>query len=312
MIPFSDGLDSLATSAILERSSTHTLYRVRLVPHKQRDGRTDGAERPFAHVPFRVSCGSSREPTGRSRGFKFALLGGIAAYLTGSTRIALPESGLGVIGPALVLTGQEYQDYRCHPLFLDRMADFLAALLGHRVEFELPRLWHTKAETLIEASRCVDNLNSFRRTRSCWRDSRFASVAGKRRQCGICSGCLYRQASMYIARCRESREAYVWEDLSAARFEDGAAKDYQKQHSAFARKDAVAAVLQLDNVANTSRHRGGRAAINRTCFQLGQSLGLPQDDVTARLGRMLRQWQREWREFIASLGGDSFMSRWIH
>ena len=92
----------------------------------------------------------SVESSGRSRGFKFALLSGVAAYLSGTKQVIVPESGQGALGPSLIPVGQEYEDYRNHPLFTHRMTVFLSALLDHKVRYTHPRLWHTKAETLAE------------------------------------------------------------------------------------------------------------------------------------------------------------------
>ncbi len=53
-----------------------------------------------------------------------------STYLAGASRVIVPESGQGALGPALVPVGQAYVDYRSHPLFTERMERFLAALLG--------------------------------------------------------------------------------------------------------------------------------------------------------------------------------------
>ncbi|TIV10694.1 MAG: hypothetical protein E5W00_06550 [Mesorhizobium sp.] len=92
---------------------------------------------------------ASGETSARSRGFKFALISGIAAYLAGASEIVLPESGQGIFGPALVTSSaQAYPDFRSHPLFTMRMERVLAALLKRPVRFVFPRIWSTKGETL--------------------------------------------------------------------------------------------------------------------------------------------------------------------
>jgi len=82
---------------------------------------------PFAFVPYRVRYGArgSVETSARSRGFKFALLSGVAAYLSQAQQVVVPESGQGALGPVLVPVGQGYEDYRNHPLFTDRMGRIL-------------------------------------------------------------------------------------------------------------------------------------------------------------------------------------------
>ena len=207
IIPFSDGLDSLAVAGLTELERGQKLIRVRL-GLKSRNGRRTRSRRiPFASVPYRIRYGNkgSVETSARSRGFKFALLSGVAAHLSGAQQIIVPESGQGALGPSLVPVGQAYEDYRNHPLFTDRMAVFLSALFGHEVRYIYPRLWHTKAETLAEfVANCPDGSN-WVETRSCWQSQRQVSVSGKRRQCGICAACMLRRMSVHAAGLMECR-----------------------------------------------------------------------------------------------------------
>ena len=88
-----------------------------------------------------------------SRGFKFAMISGLAAYLTGAKRIIVPESGQGALGPPLVSVAHAHRDYRNHPLFAHRMERLLVALLEQPIRYEFPRLWYTKGETLATLCR---------------------------------------------------------------------------------------------------------------------------------------------------------------
>ena len=138
------------------------LIRVRL-GSKTSDAQALSRQRqPFTSVPYRVQSGSADfvESSARSRGFKFALISGLAAYLTKAEQVIVPESGQGALGPALITVGQGYEDYRSHPLFTDRMEKFLDALLGHQVRFDFTQLWQTKAETLNKfMNECEDGLH---------------------------------------------------------------------------------------------------------------------------------------------------------
>lgn len=150
VIPFSDGLDSRAVASLAEHEHGHKLIRGRLGSRSLNGHRSKGERAPFASVPYHVRFGrrGSVETSARSRGFKFALLSGIAAYLSQARQVIVPESGQGALGPVLVPVGQAYEDYRNHPLFTDRMEAFLSALFGHEIRYTYPRLWHTKAETV--------------------------------------------------------------------------------------------------------------------------------------------------------------------
>ena len=112
IVPFSDGLDSLAASQLAERKYGNRVLRVRLGRSSVNGHPAIGRWRPVALVPYSVNYGDrgSVESSSLSRGFKFALLAGIAAYLCKAKRIINPESGQGAIGPTLVPVGHTYED----------------------------------------------------------------------------------------------------------------------------------------------------------------------------------------------------------
>src|SRR5262245_13182296 len=82
---------------------------------------------PFTSVPYSVHEGTRTfmESSARSRGFKFATISGLTAYLAKAEQVIVPESGQGALGPTLVPVGQTYEDYRNHPVFTDLMEKFL-------------------------------------------------------------------------------------------------------------------------------------------------------------------------------------------
>ena len=216
VIPFSDGLDSLAVSTLMERDYGSDLIRIR-VGNLSRARNCVGTHAPqFAHVPYKVVFENrgAVEPSFRSRGFKFMLACAIAAFFSQTDTIVMTESGQGAIGPVLVPVGHYYEDVRSHPQFAGLMTSLVRALFNHRVEYRFPRLWHTKAETLAEANPLLADANSLVRTRSCWKDARHASVSGQLRQCGACASCMLRRMSMHSAGIVEEKESYVLEQLS--------------------------------------------------------------------------------------------------
>jgi hypothetical protein len=269
---------------------------------------------PFTAVPYEVRPGgrSFVESSARSRGFKFALISGLAAYLAGAGRVIVPESGQGALGPALVPVGQAYPDYRNHPLFTARMEAFLFALLRYQVRFEYPRLWHTKGETLAAFTReCADAPASWAATRSCWQQNRQISVDHKARQCGICAACLLRRLSVHAAGLTEPGTTYVWEDLGAPEFEGGAAKAFDRRKITGAMREyAIAGALHLDHLAGLRHSPLNAPLVGLNAFQLALACGLSEADSRARLGRLLSQHEREWRGFMDSLGPNSFLADW--
>ena len=314
VIPYSDGMDSRCVAGILDRKMGDKLIRVRL-GSKASDGKTlSRLRQPFTSVPYRVQAGrhSFVESTARSRGFKFALVSGLAAYLTKAGQVIVPESGQGALGPVLITVGQGYEDYRSHPLFTERMERFLNALLRHKLRFDFTQLWQTKAETLKKFTDDCKDGPSWAATWSCWQQTRQVSVDKKKRQCGICAACLLRRMSVHAAGLSEAKETYVWENLSARTFEAGAAASFPKNKITKAlREYAIAGTLHLDHLAQIRKSQANSEMLELFCFQLSRSLGIEEEDVRSKLDRLLAQHETEWKSFITSLGENSFMANWV-
>ena len=316
VIPFSDGLDSRAVGGLMARELGDKLIRVRLGSKTSDTQALSRQRHPFTSVPYHVREGEREfaESSARSRGFKFSLISGLAAYLAKASHVIVPESGQGALGPTLVTVGQAYEDYRSHPLFTDRMEKFLDALLGHQVRFQFPRLWYTKAETLTKFVNECDGASSWLNTWSCWQQTRQVSVDKKKRQCGICAACMLRRMSVHAAGLTEPKHTYVWEDLSASTFNDGAAASFaEKKMTGKLRQYAIAGSLHLDHLAGLRRSPANARALTLNAFQLGRSLDLPETEARARLDRLLTQHECEWKSFLQSLGQNSFVADWaIH
>jgi hypothetical protein len=312
IVPFSEGLDSRAVAGLMATEWTDRLIRVRLgAKADDRPKDVSGRSAPFTAVPYKVRSTDNRfvESSARSRGFKFALLSGLAAYLAKADRIFVPESGQGALGPALVPVGQAYEDYRNHPLFTEKMSVFLRALLGCDLRFEFPRLWCTKGETLreyVSKSTCPADWGG---TRSCWQDNRQVSVNARRRQCGICAACMLRRLSVHAAGLSEAPETYIWESLSARLFEDGAARGFAKISAQ--RDYAIAGVLHLDHLACLRRSVINAPALDACIRQLARSFGCAQCEVRTKLDGLLAQHEMEWKAFLEFIGPDSFVSSWL-
>jgi len=310
VIPYSDGLDSRAVAGILGKDLANRLVRVRLGTKKSTDPHARRV--PFAAVPYAVRpYKNNLEGSGRSRGFKFTLIGGMAAYLSGSRRVVMPESAQGSLGPVLVPVGQAYEDYRNHPLFTDRMSALLKALLGQDIRFEYPRLWHTKGETIAAYIASQDQA-PWLDTHSCWQQSRQASVDGRKRQCGVCAACLLRRMSVHAAGLIEPDDTYVWLDLSASEFPEGAAAAFKPEHITTALKEyAIAGALHLDHLASLWHSPANREAVSHNIFLLARSLDLSEEEISSRFKRVLDQHENEWRAYLDSLGPQSFIAQWM-
>lgn len=303
VLAYSEGMDSLAVAGLAEACIGDDLLRIRVGGARRAD-QANGA--PFVPIPYRVSA-RRREPSAMSRGFKFAMISGLAAYLTKANEVILPESGQGALGPPLVSVGHAYHDYRNHPRFTRRMESFLEVLLGRRVRYRFPRLWNTKGETLARFV-SIGGDESWRSTKSCWRDNRWSSVRGSWRQCGVCAACMLRRLSVHTAGLSEDPETYVCTDMSAATLESAIDPDFKHLNTAY-REYAIAGVRHMDQLASMVDRRN-LSIVERHAKLLQSELGYSKD-TNVRLVRLLERHADEWNEFLNALGPGSFVRNWI-
>lgn len=314
VIAYSEGMDSRAVAGLEGKRLGSRLVRVRVGTKKPDGSKTDRQRKPFAAVPYDVDVGGNNaENSARSRGFKFGLVAGIAAYLISAPTVIVPESGQGALAPAAIPVGQGYPDYRNHPVFTTKMERFVEALFGHKVSYRFPRLWKTKGETLREfVDSCGSEADSWVTTWSCWQQSRQASVMGHRRQCGICAACMLRRMSIHGAGLSEPQTNYVWENLRAATFEGGASSDFERSRITKASREyALAGVLHLEHFAAMRESDQYVLLKRRVEGELSRALGEPHEAVARNFDRLLQQHGEEWRSFTDDLGEGSFVRAWI-
>lgn len=311
IIPYSDGLDSRIVAGLLHRELGDSLVRVRLGSQDVKRSR-NGFQHHFTAIPYDVKLkkGESVESSMRSRGFKFALISGLAAYLARAKDVIVSESGQGSLGPPLVTVGQGYDDYRTHPRFTQKMERLLYVLLGHSISFQFPRIWSTKAETLARfVAECPPA--EWADTRSCWQGNRQVGVDAKLRQCGICAACMLRRMSVHAAGFAEESTTYVWENLRSATLHGGAAQAYPaRQITGKQAQYALAGTLHLDHLAGLQNSNADAHNLKLNAFQLSRALDLPELEVLEKLSRLLSRHETEWKHFVESLGEQSFVAKW--
>ena len=305
VIAFSDGMDSRAVGGLCKTQLGEQLVKLRL------SRSCSGKVAPFVAVPFDTHLPGNRsknaERSGRSRGFKFAVLSIVASFLANSSRIIVPESGQGAIGPALVKVSRIPPDYRNHPAFFEAMERFAQHLLRKSVSFEIPRLWHTKGQTLREYVEETGDKVKWKHTISCWRDSRYASVNNKKRQCGICAACLLRRMSVHAAGLSEEKDQYLWHDLSSSRFEEGSAISFgELKGPASHRRYARAAVRHLHDLA----YLDDPIELNINAGKIARAYEMKKAEVMSSQMQLIRQHRLEWENFLEFLGPKSFVAKW--
>lgn len=303
-IAYSNGLDSRAVSA-LSGSPAEALC-IRVVGTKQR--RLDG-DSYFTQIPFRVKGFRGKESSFRSRGFQFAAIATIASHLSNITRIVVPESGQGALGPVLVPLYNIYTDYRNFPTFFRKMERFTRALLGPNIRFEQPRLWSTKGETLTAFLGLPGKKKEHLvQTRSCWQTRRIVNVKG-RRQCGLCAACLLRRMSLYAAEVVEPNDTYVVANLAAVEIEGALSKI-----SNDADRDIM---IEYGSVgARHFQHLAEMAELPDTALrpfasQIAAATGEPYEQTLRNLRLMLMTHAKEWRAFLSAQGDGSFLRSWL-
>ncbi|MBB4798719.1 7-cyano-7-deazaguanine synthase in queuosine biosynthesis [Brevundimonas bullata] len=309
IMPYSEGLDSLAVHALTAHATNSELVRVRLGSGGVDRQALDKDRKPFARVPYKISVPNSPESSARSRGFKFAVVTAIAAAMSDVQRIIVTESGQGALGPVLVRSGHAYPDYRVHPAFSRKMERLFLALTGHEIRYDYPRLWHTKGETLAAAKALSTPPDFVTRTRSCWQSSQQASVEGARRQCGICAACMLRRLSMFTAEIDEPADRYVWENLTVADFDAGAASAFQG-HTHALREYGIAGVLHMDHLASLASPSAQTLAFRRVVRLTADALGDDEGAVRVQTQELLTRHAEEWRRFVAAQGDQSFVARY--
>jgi 7-cyano-7-deazaguanine synthase in queuosine biosynthesis len=310
VIPFSDGLDSWSVATIFPDKPGREILRVRALSKRlSRKGRD--IHQKFASVPcvVRVKSNNQPETTGRHRGFKFAMISAIGAYLSSGDTVLVAESGQGALGPALVPVGQAYPDYRSHPLFTMRMERFLVALWGRSIHYDFPCLWHTKGETLQATIGSEKTSSSWKESRSCWQGNRRAGIEEKRRQCGVCAACMLRRLSVHAAGLNEDKETYIWENIGAHKFEGGSHPSFSKSIKPF-REYAIAGALHMDHLAALQGSQAGQITLRRHAFELAEWRGESPIAIEIKLRRLLTRHAEEWKNFVGSLGSESFVRRW--
>jgi hypothetical protein len=122
---------------------------------------------------------------------------------------------------------------------------------------------------------------------------------------------MLRRLSVHAAGLSEPCENYVWENLSATTFAAGAAAAFGPEKITPAlREYAIAGALHLDHLAGLPDSAANAGILNRNAFHLSKSLGLAEVDTRTKLDRLLRQHNYEWKNFMLSLGQNSFVADW--
>jgi len=125
---------------------------------------------------------------------------------------------------------------------------------------------------------------------------------------------MLRRLSVHAAGLAEPKATYVWEDLGAPTFEAGAAAAFDRKKITHAMREyAIAGALHFDHLAGLVHSPANAEVHSLNALQLSQSCKLPLMEARTRLHRLLTQHETEWKDFMHSLGPNSFVANWaIH
>ena len=115
--------------------------------------------------------------------------------------------------------------------------------------------------------------------------------------------------SVHAAGLSEAPNRYVWEDLGAATFEQGAAPTFAMM-TAKLREYAIAGTMHMDDLAALADTPRYQSTIRRNASQIARALGMSNEDAEMNLMSLLCRHRDEWHSFVNSLGPDSFIRRW--
>lgn len=303
-IAYSDGLDSRCVSGIFDNGD-NTTVRVRISNSKDK---IKQGERPFDRIPFKVKLGRSRESGVRSRGFKFAAITAIAGQLSRVSKIIVPESGQGALGPVLLPLHNVYADYRNYPTFFRKMERFIKVLLEYTVAYEQPRLWFTKGQTITAFLTQSGNMPEYLlRTRSCWQQRWNVRMEGEFRQCGLCAACLLRRMSMHAARVDEPSDTYTFADLTVINCAASIQGSKPVRQGEMVEYGSVGA-RHLQQFADLAEQPD--TTLRRHVFEIAHATDASEQNTLDNLRTLMVQHAEEWRDFVDAQGKHSFLNSW--
>lgn len=301
---YSDGLDSRAVAGLC--GSKHGALCVRVSGTRQRRKED---EPYFTRIPFKVGGFRAEESSFRTRGFQFAALVAIAAHLSRISKIVVPESGQGALGPVLRPIHKIYRDTRNYPGFFRLMETFVKALLGVRLDYEQPRLWHTKAQTLKAFLDVPGHKKATLVTaRSCWQKRRVVNAGGQR-QCGLCAACLLRRMSLHAAGVIEPRGTYVIADLAVRTLKEALSVIEDSKDRAIMMEYGRAGARHFQQLAELAE--ASDQEISLEVFDLVKATKLGEAEVREKLKSLLKSHAEEWNAFLAAQGEGSFLKEWL-
>jgi hypothetical protein len=206
---FSGGLDSLAGSVaaissapnehfVLISATPNVRQRARQQQQVEMLRRDCGASLSHVSIPYGMKDGDqfAQEPSRRTRGFLFLILGGVSALSAGCLSLSVFENGIGALNLPYDQSQIGTDNARAvHPRVLRLVSDLLSRATEKPFSIVNPCVFSTKAQMLRHPA--VRQLSqAIALTFSC---DGFPVRAHGKAQCGFCTSCLLRRFSLELA-----------------------------------------------------------------------------------------------------------------
>lgn len=226
---FSGGLDSLAgalrwffkTEGVGQLVSGQTHHRMAVGQNTQAAHLRESFAGRVEHVNFCYGFTDKQcsgliglDSSQRTRAFVHTALGALAALRAGNSELLLFENGVGALNlPCDSSQIGSMNSRGTHPLFLNRMAQFVSDAFSQRFSISNPFWLMTKAQMLLGDS---VQQHSFLLDHSFSCD-RFPNYKHRETQCGCCPSCLIRRLAFHGAGLSENPKNYSTDVLKFQR-----------------------------------------------------------------------------------------------
>ena len=313
IIPYSGGMDSWAAALyLLHKTPTNPPLLLQL---KDSGGKNffkapQGHGQPFfLRLPYsqKSQDGKKKEESYRSRSFKFFVSAGLAAQLSGSMRVVIPENGQGAFGPTLLRYGSEWPLRGNHPGFTKRLEKLFTIITDDTPIFDHVFLWMTKGEVLKKITDYGAH-EHWKETHSCPRPTRKFPIPKGNMNCGVCSNCLLRRVAIHTAGLSDKDDLYVWQDLDSETLDlallPGASKASSKNDKSYAW------LAIQDHVLLANPEILNSAAFKIETYEIAQALNISIHEADQKLNHLLLKHAEEWQSFLDARAQRSWVRQW--
>ncbi len=307
---FSGGLDSLAGAIDLLNSSEEDLHLISGSTHNQLlnaqrhlvgdlnrsfNGRVNHTACEFGFAGEQDRTRQGKESTQRCRGMFHVGMGLFVSHLSKKQSLVICENGIGAFNlSASPLQRPGQCSHSVHPVFLKRISAVFSKILSVDMVIKQPALFETKGQLCKRVFASSESQQLIDHSFSC---EMFPNYRSKKNQCGRCSSCLVRRASLYAVAFPDAGEIYQHDFVNQGLPSKGALRSGHEMLSDYCQR--VQSSLALSQAgAHLPWEYPEIASIQE---ELADHLQLPNDRVLKRLSELNHSFVLEWTAFVNHL-----------